>query len=153
MGYERVICPFDICPQIQNEPADCSAPLQILCAFLILVFGYLTPLASGSASDEQMTLKAPGSEPKNIVIIGMPPFTDSMPIFLTSVCRRRYHRLFDCILPHAPCLLQSEDPFDSHPGGQQNCRRVFRKGWWSPCRMGNSEMSRTIELQNSCSTG
>ena len=39
----------------------------------MLVSGYFTILAPGSASDKQMTLKAPISEPKNIIIIGMAP--------------------------------------------------------------------------------
>ena len=50
--------------------ANCSAPIQILCVFLLLVSGYLSLLAPGSASDKQMTLETPGSEPKNIIIIG-----------------------------------------------------------------------------------
>lgn len=54
----------------------CSTPIQILGVFLIIVSDYFTLWARGSASDQQMTLKTPSSEPKNIVIIGMAPFAD-----------------------------------------------------------------------------
>ncbi|KAF6228879.1 hypothetical protein HO133_006990 [Letharia lupina] len=57
--------------------------MQIFAVFLTLVSGYVALLAQERASDEQMTLKVPSSEPKNIVIIGGGIIGCSTAYFLT----------------------------------------------------------------------